>query len=253
MRQKPFRARLSLPRCGIREPVRARLEFILNIALFGGTFDPIHVGHVRAAQAAERRFHLDRILFVPSGVPPHKANGEVTPFTHRFAMVALAVRGHRAFVPSLLEEPRAGGRPNYSVETVSAARSLLGTKDRLYFILGIDSFLDLPNWKDYKRLSEMTDFIVAARPGFGSRQLLARIGNGYAGTVLSQTGSGLLLPGGTGVHVLSAVRSPVASREIRRAAAAGQSLAGLVPPLVEEYIAKEDLYRSARRAGRRGK
>ncbi len=228
----------------------------MNIALFGGTFDPIHVGHVRAAQAAERRFGLDRILFVPSGVPPHKSNGEITPYPHRFAMVALAVRGHRAFVPSLLEEPRGDGRPNYSVETVSAVRSQLDASDRLYFILGIDSFLDLPNWKDYKRLSELTDFIVAARPGFGSRDLLARIGNGHAGTVLSNAGSSLRLPSGAGVHVLAAVRTPVASREIRQAAAAGHPLAGLVPPLVEEYIAKEDLYRPARagrRAGRGGK
>ena len=228
----------------------------MNIALFGGTFDPIHVGHIRAAHAAARRFGLDRIFFVPSGVPPHKSNGEVTPFPHRFAMVALAVRGQPKFVPSLLEAPRPDGWPNYAVETVSAARSMLGSKDRLYFILGIDSFIDLPNWKHYRRLSELTDFIVAARPGFGSRQLLARIGNGHAGTVLSETGSSLRLPGGGGVHVLSGLHSPVASREIRQAAAAGRSLAGLVPPLVEEYIAKEDLYRAARarrRAGRGGK
>jgi nicotinate-nucleotide adenylyltransferase len=228
----------------------------VNIALFGGTFDPIHVGHVRAAEAAARRFRLDRILFVPSGVPPHKSNGEITAFPHRFAMVALAARGHQAFVPSLLEQPRADGRPNYSIETVSAIRSSMRTRDRLYFILGIDSFLDLPNWKDYQRLGELTDFIVAARPGFGSRDLLGRIGNGYAGTVLSKAGSSLRLPSGAGVHVLGAVRTPVASREIRQAASAGEPLAGLVPPLVEEYIAKEDLYRSARagrKAGRAGK
>ncbi len=228
----------------------------MNIALFGGTFDPIHVGHIRAAEAAARRFDLDRVLFVPSGLPPHKSNGGITPFPHRFAMVALAVRGHRAFVPSLLEEPRADGRPNYSVETVQAVRSLLRARDRLYFILGIDSFLDLPNWRDYQRLSELTNFIVAARPGFGSRELLARIGNGYAGKLVSKSVSSLRLPGGAGVHVLGTVRTPVASREIRQAAAAGESLAGLVPPLVEEYIAKEDLYRPARagrRVGRGGK
>jgi nicotinate-nucleotide adenylyltransferase len=225
----------------------------VNIGLFGGTFDPIHVGHIRAAKAAARRFHLDRVFFVPSGVPPHKSNGEIAPFPHRFAMVALAVRGYPRFIPSLLEEPRIGS-PNYAVETVEAARSMLGPKDRLYFVLGIDSFLDLPNWKQYQRLCELTDFIVAARPGFGSRELLARIGNGHAGTVLSRTGSSLRLPGGSGVHVLSGLRSPVASRDIRQAVGEGRPLTGLVPPLVEEYIVKEDLYRSARarrRAGRK--
>ncbi|HEV2425465.1 MAG TPA: nicotinate-nucleotide adenylyltransferase [Terriglobia bacterium] len=227
----------------------------MNVALFGGTFDPIHVGHIRAAQAAARRFRLDRIFFVPSGVPPHKPNGEVTPFPHRYAMVALAVRRQAKFVPSLMEAPRPDGWPNYAVETVSAARSMIGSRDHLYFILGIDSFLDLPNWKNYQRLSELTDFIVAARPGFGSRELLARIGNGHSGTVLSKTGTSLRLPSGAGVHVLSGLHSPVASREIRQAAAAGRPLAGLVPPLVEEYIVKEDLYRAARtrrRAGRGG-
>lgn len=222
----------------------------MNIALFGGTFDPIHVGHLRAARAATRRLRLDRVLFVPSGVPPHKPGEEIAPYPHRFAMVALAVRGERAFVPSLLEAPKGDGRPNYAIETVRTARAMARPNDRLYFILGLDSFLDLPNWKDCERLSEMTDFIVASRPGFSSRRLLASIGNGYAGTVLSETGSSLRLPGGSGVHVLSGVRTPVASRDIRRAAAAGRSLAGLVPPLVEEYIEKEGLYRSAR-AGRR--
>jgi len=231
---------------------------VLNIALFGGTFDPIHAGHLRAVRTAARRFKLDRVLFIPSGVPPHKPGEELSPFAHRFAMVALAVRGERRFIPSLLEAPRLDGRPNYAVETAQAVRGMLGPRDQLYFILGIDSFLDLPNWKDYRRLSALADFIVASRPGFGSRQLLARIGNGYAGTVLAKNGRTLMLPGGAGVHVLSGVRAPIASRDIRGAAAAGRSLAGLVPPLVEEYIVKEALYgarggeaddRTSRRSG----
>ena len=214
----------------------------MNIALFGGTFDPVHSGHLRAARTALRRLRLDRILIVPSGVPPHKPGEELAPFAHRFAMVALAARGESRLIPSLLEAPRRDGRPNYAVDTAQAVRRTLGSRDRLYLILGIDSFLDLPNWKDYRRLSSLADFIVASRPGFGSRQLLERIGNGYAGTVLAKNGRSLLLPSGTGVHVMSGLRAPIASRDIRRAAAAGRPLAGLVPPLVEEYIVKESLY-----------
>ncbi|HEY6292697.1 MAG TPA: nicotinate-nucleotide adenylyltransferase [Terriglobia bacterium] len=227
----------------------------MNIALFGGTFDPIHSGHLRAARAAARRFQLDRVLFVPCGVPPHKPGEDLAPYPHRFAMVALAARGEPAFVPSIFEAPKPDGQPNYSVETAEAARRRLGPGDRLYFIMGLDSFLDLPNWKDYSRLCKLADFIVASRPGFGSRELLASLGNGQATAALAKVGSALVLPDGAGVHVLSGVRAAIASRDIRRAAANGRSLGGLVPPLVEEYIAKEGLYRSVRagrRAGRGG-
>jgi len=167
-------------------------------------------------------------------------------------MVALAARGEPAFVPSLLETPKAGGEPNYSIETAEAAHRMLGARDHLYFILGVDSFLDLPNWKDYGRLIGLADFVVASRPGFGSRQLLANLGNGHARAGLRKAGSILTWPDGAGVHVLGGVRAPIASRQIRHAAAQGRSLAGLVPPLVEEYIVKESLYRPAR-AGRGGK
>ncbi len=216
----------------------------MNIAIFGGTFDPIHAGHLRAARAAARRFELDRVLFVPCGVPPHKIEEDLAPFLHRFAMVALAVQGEPAFVLSLLEAPKPDRRPNYSVETAETVRRKLGSQDRLYFILGLDSFLDLPNWKDYRRLCELADFIVASRPGFGSREIMASIRNGHAGKTVTGSVSMPAIPSGTGVHVLSRVRAAIASREIRSAARAGRSLAGLVPPLVEEYIRKEDLYRS---------
>jgi len=172
----------------------------VNIAIFGGTFDPIHAGHLRAARAATRRFALDRVLFVPCGVPPHKVGEDLAPFPHRFAMVALAAQGEPAFVPSLLEAPKPDRRPNYSVETAETMRRMLGSRDRLYFILGVDSFLDLPNWKDYQRLCALADFIVASRPGFGSRKVMASIRNGHAGELVAANGSGPLFPGRAAVE-----------------------------------------------------
>ncbi len=153
----------------------------MNIALFGGTFDPIHSGHLRAAKVAARKFRLDRILFIPAGNPPHKHRDPLTPFPHRFAMVTLACQGDPRFVPSLLEVPRADGRHHYSVTTARAVKSSLAPDDHLYFLLGLDAFLDLPHWKAYRRLFDLVDFIVVSRPGFGTREILKVAPQGLVG------------------------------------------------------------------------
>ena len=216
----------------------------MNFALFGGTFDPIHTGHLRAAKAAARKFRLDQILFVPSGVPPHKVGDQLTFFPHRFAMVALACAGDRRFVPSLLEAPKRDGRPHYSVSTTLRMKNSLRPKDHLFFLVGVDAFLDLPHWKEYRRLLDLVNFIVVSRSGFDSRKIRKAVP------------ADLIQPGHAGarpdtirlrrstLHVLRGVEVPVASRDIRRAIKAGRGVAGLVPPLVEEYIVKEGLYRS---------
>jgi nicotinate-nucleotide adenylyltransferase len=214
----------------------------VKIALFGGTFDPVHIGHLKAARAAIRRFSLDRVLFVPCGKPPHKLRNHVTPYPHRFAMVALAARGEPKFVPSLLEAPKPDGKPNYSVETAGRVRRMLSKKDRLYFLLGLDAFLDLPNWKDYRRLLGLAEFIVVSRPSFDSRQLAEVIEEARRGGAMPDGEPRLPLAALEGAHILAGVHVPVASRDIRRAARTGQPLAGLVPPPVEEYIVKEGLY-----------
>lgn len=217
----------------------------MNIALFGGTFDPIHAGHLRAAKVAARKFRLDRILFVPSGNPPHKRRDGLTPFPHRFAMVTLACQGDLRFVPSLLEAPRADRRPHYSIETARTVSESLDPADHLYFLLGLDAFLDLPHWKDYRHLFDLVDFIVVTRPGFGSAEILKVVPRRRArgGTQASDATGGLQIQKGT-VHVLRGVHVPVASRDIREAAARRRRVTGLVPPLVEEYIRKEGLYTS---------
>jgi nicotinate-nucleotide adenylyltransferase len=218
----------------------------VNIALFGGTFDPIHAGHLRAAKVAARKFRLDRILFVPSGNPPHKRRDRLTPFVHRFAMVALACQGDLRFVPSLLEAPRPGGRPYYSIETARAVSESLAPSDGLYFLLGLDAFLDLPHWKNYRRLFDLMDFIVVTRPGFGSADILQvaprRPDRGGIGGSCGAARARMTHKGA--VHVLQDVHMPIASRDIREAMATRRPVTGLVPPLVEEYICKEGLYTS---------
>jgi nicotinate-nucleotide adenylyltransferase len=215
----------------------------VNIALFGGTFDPIHSGHLRVAETAARRFRLQQILFVPSGTPPHKYHDRLTDFAHRFAMVALACAGNRRFVPSLLEAPESKKRPQYSIQTVRAVRNRLGPGDQLYFLVGLDAFLDLPHWKDYRRLLGMVNFIVVPRPGFSGRRVSEVIPPDMV--VSGARTSGEVRLRHTTVHVLEGGSIPVASRDIRVAIRTGRQVTGLVPPLVKEYILKEGLYRPA--------
>jgi nicotinate-nucleotide adenylyltransferase len=194
-----------------------------GIALFGGVFDPIHAGHLAVARAACRRFRLDRVYFIPSGRPPHKAAAALTAFEHRYAMVALACTGDPRFFPSLAEASPSGSRRFfYTIDTVRKfRRQLAGTPTRLYFIAGADAFLQIGTWKDYRRLLESCEFIVAHRPGF-------RLDAGAAGAGRA--------------HLLRAVSSEVSSTEIRQRRKQGHSIRGLVPASVEEYIQKQALY-----------
>ena len=147
-----------------REQARER-----RIALFGGTFDPIHIGHLAVARAAERRFHLDEIHFIPTGRPPHKHRRGMASYADRYAMVAIACADHPRFVASLAESgaDHSGREIFYSVDTVRHFKQKFhGAGAHLYFLMGADSFLHIPNWKDYETLLGLCDFIVASRPGF---------------------------------------------------------------------------------------
>lgn len=214
----------------------------MNIAIFGGTFDPVHAGHLTAARAAQRRFHLDRILFIPTGNPPHKIHDHLTDYAQRYAMVALACAEEPCFVPSTIESPTVDGSPRYSIDTVRALRRKLRQHDRLFFLAGADAFLDLPHWKEFRRILDTVEFIVVSRPGFDADSLRqvpppdllpARRLPRQAETIRLRHGA---------IHLLPGVDAPVASREIRQAVRAHQCITGLVPKLVEEYILKQGLY-----------
>ncbi len=145
-----------------------------RIAVFGGSFDPIHNGHLAIARAADRRFNFDEIHFIAASRPPHKLKQHLAPFPHRFAMVSLACTEHPHFVPSLAEagEDFSGTQLHYSVDTVRYFRHTYnGAGDRVFFIIGADAFLDIPMWKEYETLLGLCDFIVANRPGIRAEAL----------------------------------------------------------------------------------
>ncbi len=214
-----------------------------TIALFGGTFDPIHSGHIAVAQAAQRRFHLDALHFIPSSRPPHKSKQLLAAFPHRYAMVALACADHPAYIPSLAEAPVDGAAPHvfYSIDTVRRFRKE-HPDDHLYFILGADQFLEIPTWHNYEQLLDSCDFIIAHRPGFRLDALRLVIPpEKLARTPLHDSQTIALRK--TKVHLLSTVTSHVSSTEVRQRREKHQSIRGLVPARVEEYILGQALYR----------
>jgi nicotinate-nucleotide adenylyltransferase len=216
----------------------------MRVAIFGGTFDPIHAGHLKAARAAAQRYHLDRILFMPSGNPPHKPPGKLTPFVHRYAMVALACAAHPRFVPSLIEAPRDRRRPHYSIETARQVKKSLRRGDRLCFLIGLDAFLDLPQWREPNRLLDMADFIVVSRPGFRVQDVLGVVRGRLVGSPATLANRGTVHLRKSRLHILRGVDAAVSSHEIRESLRRGLRVTGLLPALVEEYILKYGLYSS---------
>ena len=218
----------------------------MRIAIFGGTFDPIHSGHMQAAKAAARRLHLNRVLFVPTGCPPHKTStGPIADYHHRYAMVALACAEDSRFVPSTLESPDLHPGPHYSIDTVRRAKRSLKPGDSLYFLIGLDALLDLPHWKQFRQLLDLTDFIVVSRPGFDSREVEKALPRDMLDQRPRKNSRQIRLRRTT-LHILPDVEVPVASTSLRRAIDREEDISGMVPPLVEQYILKEGLYRAAR-------
>src|SRR5664279_2021980 len=166
----------------------------MNIALFGGTFDPIHRGHLNVARAAAERFKLKEVWFVPADIPPHKQKAPVTSYFHRYSMVALALVGEPDFLPSLLEAPdpeaHVDRRPSYSIDTIRRVKAALRTRDRLYFLIGIDAFREIGTWHKAEELLGECDFIVAARPGYSLEDVIGSLPKGLrpkdGGVVLKQ-------------------------------------------------------------------
>ena len=225
----------------------------MNIAIFGGTFDPIHRGHLAVARAAQEQFDLGRVYFVPADVPPHKQRRMVTAFYHRYAMVALGTAGHASFVPSLLEAPAADAlrAPSYSIDTVRRLRAVLPKRDRLFFLIGIDAFLEIGSWHKAEELLQEIEFIVVSRPGFSLSDVADALPEGLrpAASIrrpFQETpAGGDLVLGRVVIHVLPEVRERVSATQLRSAAGKGRSLGKLVPGPVAEYIRKMRLYRQA--------
>lgn len=215
-----------------------------RLGLMGGTFDPIHRGHLDAAVAARARLGLDRVWLVPSRVPPHRPAQPVVSSFHRFAMAALAALEDEALEVSDLELRAAG--PSYTAHTLAALHAAGYAPWQLFFIIGVDAFAEIATWFDYPRVLDAAHFVVVSRPGHRHDEVLGRAPSVRARVRDLRDGGSLpaSLPT-TAVIFIDAATTDVSSTTLRARLAAGQVVDDLVPASVARHIRRHALYQPA--------
>lgn len=199
----------------------------MKVGIMGGTFDPIHLGHLATAESVREIFALDEILFIPSARPPHKVEKHITPELHRLMMTYLAIKSNEKFRVSPMEFLRDG--LSYTLDTMDELLKKFGAGTELFFIIGADSMADLSKWHKAKELVSKIHFIATKRPGVDVD--LAAVKEFFGEDGMAH------------IHQVSTPGLEISSTDIRERLKAGRSIKYLVPEVVEEYIEKERLYR----------
>jgi nicotinate-nucleotide adenylyltransferase len=202
---------------------------VKKLGILGGSFNPIHLGHLVLAETAREALGLERVIFIPAKLPPHKTAAALAGGADRLAMVRLAVAGNPAFTVSDIELRRPG--VSYTVDTVRALREKLGAGTQIYFLIGMDTVAELGAWREIARLARLCKFVPLSRPGHSSANAAAlerAVGRLPARAILKRA---LVMP-----------LIGISSSEIRRRAAAGRTIRHLVPDAVAAYIRRKHLY-----------
>ncbi|MDW7673884.1 MAG: nicotinate-nucleotide adenylyltransferase [Bacillota bacterium] len=195
--------------------------------IMGGTFDPIHYGHLVAAEAARSKFNLDKVIFVPSGRPPHKSSTEITSPEHRYLMTVLATITNKYFEVSRLELDRSGY--SYAIDTVRQFHQHYGADIELFFITGIDAIMEILTWKQVDELISECQFIAATRPGYGDQDVTKILPEKITKKILS----------------ISVPALAISSTDIRNRIISNEPIKYLLPEQVEDYIYKHKIYHTA--------
>jgi nicotinate-nucleotide adenylyltransferase len=219
----------------------------MRLGIFGGTFNPIHYGHLRAAEEARQRVGIDKIIFVPSGNPPLKSQ-DLIAASHRYAMAMLATASNANFVVSDIEISQAG--KSYTVDTIERLIEMY-PEDELFFILGVDAFLEIPNWWQPEKLISLVDFVIVTRHGIDLMDVMKLpyiqntedITQNTAPLTNPSPSDSWLLTSGRKAIVLQMTPLGISSTQIRRLVREGDSIKYLLPEIVENYIYKNNLYR----------
>ncbi len=200
-----------------------------RIAVMGGTFDPIHYGHLVAAEAVRFEYNFDKVIFIPAGKPAHKQKKQITNAEHRYNMTVLATVTNPYFEVSRIELDRVG--ITYTIDTIKALKKMLDVKTEIYFITGADAILDILTWYNVEELLDLCDFIAATRPGFNKKDLeqkLIEIKSKYD----------------KDIFMIEIPSLAISSTDIRDRMANGKPIKYLLPETVENYIHQSGLYRS---------
>lgn len=223
-----------------------RMDQRKRIAIYGGTFDPVHSGHLEIARRITQLFAIDEFMFVPARVAPHKLDCDVSSALHRYAMLALATQEEPRLYVSRFELD--GPQRRYTVDTLFHFRSELGELANLFFVMGADSWLEITTWREWERLMTLANLIVVTRPG-------SEFSTGNVGTVAAnvvdvrglnqESVANMVEPGRPRIFATDAVMIDISATEVRNAAreSVGHELTKLVPPAVADYIRKYRLYR----------
>jgi nicotinate-nucleotide adenylyltransferase len=224
-----------------------------HIGLFGGTFNPIHLGHLRAIQEVQNRFALDKCYLIPSDLPPHKEQGDIIDAEYRLEMIRLAISEYselsKSVIISDVEIKRSG--PSYTIDTVKHFKSILPNNTRLYLILGIDAFLEIDTWKSFSDLFYRTAFIVMERPGGVNtdRALKLKVLESYIKEKISEdyklfdSQACFIHKEKQAIFFVDIDSLAISSTEIRNLIKSNRSVKSLVPKKVEDFIISKGLYR----------
>jgi nicotinate-nucleotide adenylyltransferase len=214
----------------------------VRLGLLGGTFNPIHFGHLRLAEEIYEDLGLQQVIFIPAAIPPHKDAEEIIPFSHRFDMVDLAIRDCLHFSVSDIEEKLPG--KSYSIETLKYLRKIHGEKVAFYFILGIDEFLNICSWKDYRNLFTLCEFVVIDRPGYPASKLPEIVNKGLSQDFsFNDEERRFVHPSKYSIYLRQTTLLDISSTKIREYVSKGKSIRFLTPDVVCDYIFKEGFYR----------
>jgi len=214
----------------------------MKVGLFGGTFDPIHWGHLRSAEEVREAFSLDRVLFVPASNPPHKKRAPATSAEDRFEMVRLAIATNPGFAVSKVELSRPG--KSYSIDTIRHFARRRSPSNSVYFILGLDAFREIGSWKDFRDIFPLCHLIVTSRPGSASSLSLSGMPVAVRRLFCYDSRKKAYQhESGTYLFFLKLTDIAISASEIRSHLREGKSIRYLVPLEVETYIKKRGLYR----------
>jgi len=212
----------------------------LRLGILGGTFDPIHFGHLRIAEEICEELELEKVLLIPGGLPPHKYEKSITPFHDRLAMTRMAAQDSSLLEVLDLEGHRQG--PSYSIETLREIHKLYKNNAEIFFIIGMDAFLEIKTWKEYKNLFDDSNFVILKRPGFSFEELAPFVLSLEVGFREVKSSNIFAIPSGNLLIYKEATLMDISSTRIREMVAAGRSIRFLLPEPVRTYIIEKGLY-----------